>query len=238
MKLDIMAIGVHPDDVELGCGGTLALHASKGASVGIVDLTTGQLGTRGTPEIRVQEAEEAAKILGASIRENLGMEDGYFVNDAKHQLQLIQSIRKYRPDVVLANAPDDRHPDHGRAAQLIKEACFYAGLRKIESQWEGEVQEAWRPKRLYHYIQFRYLTPDLIVDISDHAETKMKAIKAFASQFYDPSSNAPETLISSQRFMHQIESRMTEFGGQIHVNYGEGFITERVPGVSGLLDLK
>ncbi|MCB9227957.1 MAG: bacillithiol biosynthesis deacetylase BshB1 [Chitinophagales bacterium] len=234
MKLDILAIGAHPDDIELACSGTLLKHAKMGKKVGVLDLTKGQLGTRGTPEQRLQEANDAAKILKLAVRENLQMEDGYFVNDADHQKKIITAIRKYRPDVLLINAPDDRHPDHGKAAQLAKDAAFYAGLRKIETTFQGVEQKAWRPKNVYHYIQAKYLKPDFVVDISEEQEEKMKAILAYKSQFYNPNSNEPDTFISSNAFLQFVEARGREMGQICEVAYAEGFIGTRYLGVHDL----
>lgn len=237
-KLDILVIAAHPDDAELGCSGTIAAHIAKGFKVGIVDLTHGEMGTRGTPEIRLQEAEDAARILGLSARENLGFKDIYFKDDEAHQLELIKVIRKYQPEIVLANAITDRHPDHGKGASLASNACFMSGLRKIETELNGELQKAWRPKFVYHYIQNNYIQPDFIVDISAHWDTKVASIMAFKSQFYDPSSKEPASFISSPEFLPFIESRSREFGHRIMVKYGEGFTVERFIGVDNLFDLK
>lgn len=236
MKLDILAIGVHPDDVELGCSGSLLAAISQGKKVGILDLTKGELGTRGTPEGRLQEAQSAAQILGVEWRENVGMADGFFKNDEEHQKLLISYIRKFRPDLVLANAIDDRHPDHGRAAQLINDACFYAGLRKVITVSEdGVEQEAWRPKNVFHYIQDRYIKPDFIVDISAFMDKKIEAIRAFKSQFFVPTynSNEPQSYISTPEFLEFIEARAKELGHAIGVKYGEGFTSYKALGVSG-----
>jgi bacillithiol biosynthesis deacetylase BshB1 len=237
-KLDILVIAAHPDDAELGCSGTIAAHIAKGFKVGIVDLTHGEMGTRGTPEIRLQEAAEAAQILGLSARENLGFKDIYFKDDEAHQLELIKVIRKYQPEIVLANAITDRHPDHGKGASLASNACFMSGLRKIETELDGEFQKAWRPKFVYHYIQNNYIQPDFIVDISAHWDTKVASIMAFKSQFYDPSSQEPASFISSPEFLPFVESRSREFGHRIMVKYGEGFTVERFIGVDNLFDLK
>ncbi len=237
-KLDILVIAAHPDDAELGCSGTIAAHIAKGFKVGIVDLTHGEMGTRGTPEIRLQEAEEAGRILGLSARENLGFKDIYFKDDEAHQLELIKVIRKYQPEIVLANAITDRHPDHGKGASLASNACFMSGLRKIETELDGELQKAWRPKFVYHYIQNNYIQPDFIVDISAHWDIKVASIMAFKSQFYDPSSQEPASFISSPEFLPFIESRSREFGHRIMVKYGEGFTVERFIGVDNLFDLK
>lgn len=238
MKLDILAIGVHPDDVELGCSGTILKHIVQGKKVGILDLTKGELGSRGSRELRLEEADKAAQILGVSVRENLGFADGFFINDKKHQLEIIKILRKYQPDVVLANAPIDRHPDHGRASKLVSEACFYSGLVKVETELDNNKQELWRPKAVYFYIQDRFLQPDFVVDISEHVNKKMEAIMAFSSQFYNPDSNAPETPISSKKFLDFVKSRMANFGRDINADYAEGYTTERVIGVEDITGLK
>ncbi|MCJ8163707.1 bacillithiol biosynthesis deacetylase BshB1 [Pontibacter sp. E15-1] len=238
MKLDILAFASHPDDVELGCAGTLIAHIAAGKTVGIVDLTKGELGTRGTAEIRLQEAEDAAKIMGVSVRDNLGLADGFFRNDREHQLQVIEKIRKYRPEIVLANAVHDRHPDHGRGSELVTEACFKAGLKMIKTTGEdGEQQEAWRPKVIYHFIQDRLITPDIVVDVSPFWEKKMETIRAFRSQFHNPDDASPNTYISSPEFLNFIESRAQEFGHAIGVKYGEGFTADRLVGTRNLFDL-
>lgn len=235
IKLDILAFAAHPDDVELSCAGTLIKHVQAGKKVGIIDLTQGEMGTRGTAELRLQEAEEARKIVGAEIRENLGLKDGFFNPDGEEELMaVIRMIRKYQPEVVLANAIDDRHPDHGRGGALLKRAVFLAGLRRIETVENGVSQEPWRPGKLYHYIQFRYRVPDFVVDISEYFETRQKAVLAFKSQFYDPSSDEPKTLISSENFMKQIEARAREMGSIIGAEYAEGF-ESAVPVEMGLL---
>jgi bacillithiol biosynthesis deacetylase BshB1 len=237
MKLDILVIAAHPDDAELGCSGTIAAQVAKGYKVGIVDLTQGELGTRGTPETRLQEASDAAKILGLSARENLGFKDIYFKDDEFHQMELIKVIRKYQPEIVLANAVTDRHPDHGKGSSLASNACFMSGLRKIETQWNGALQQAWRPKFVYHYIQNNYIQPDFIVDISAYWDVKVSSILAFKSQFYDPESKEPASFISSPEFLPFIESRARELGHRIMATYGEGFTVERCLGVSDLFDL-
>lgn len=238
MKLDILAIGVHPDDVELGCSGTILKHIAQGKRVGILDLTKGELGSRGSAELRIVEANNSAKILGLSARENLGYADGFFSNDKEHQLGIIKMIRKYQPDIVLANAPKDRHPDHGRASQLISEACFYSGLLKIETELEGQKQLHWRPKAVYHYIQDRYIKPDFVVDITAFIDKKMEAIMAFSSQFYDANSTAPKTPISGEEFLNSVKARMIGFGRDIGADYAEGFTVERVIGVDDLTELR
>lgn len=237
MKLDILAFAAHPDDVELSCAGTLHKAVKQGKKVGVVDFTQGELGTRGTPETRRSEAEDSAKILGLSVRENLSFEDGFFRNDKDHQLEVIRMLRRYRPDVVLANAIDDRHSDHGRAAQLAKEACFLAGLAKIETMDDGASQKPWRPKAVYHYIQSIPIEPDFIVDVSDEWEVKMNSVRAFKTQFFDPKSDEPETYISNPRFMEMINSRGIHYGHEIGVQYGEGFTVERKLGVRDITDL-
>ncbi|WP_305982826.1 bacillithiol biosynthesis deacetylase BshB1 [Roseivirga thermotolerans] len=237
MKLDILALAAHPDDVELSCAGTLVKAVSMGKKAGIVDFTQGELGTRGTPEIRMQEAQASAKIMGLSARENLGFRDGFFTNDEAHQLEVIKMIRKYRPEIVLANAISDRHSDHGRASELAREACFLAGLTMIKTEHEGQKQEAWRPKTVYHYIQSIPHDPDIIVDVSSAWSTKLAAIKAFKSQFHDPESKEPATYISSPEFLNMIEARGIHYGHEIGVKYGEGFTVERTPGVSSIFDL-
>lgn len=236
MKLDILAIGVHPDDVELGCSGSVMAAVAQGKKVGILDLTRGELGTRGTPEGRIKESLDAARILGVEVREHLQMADGFFQNDEQHQRQIIPILRKYQPDIVLANAIDDRHPDHGRASRLILEACFYSGLRMIVTHdEEGNVQEAWRPKHVFHYIQDRYIKPDFIVDISDFMDRKIEAIRAFKSQFFVPAYNSdePQSYISTPEFLDFIEARAKEFGHAIGVKFGEGFTSSRALGVKG-----
>lgn len=237
-KLDILVIAAHPDDAELGCSGTIAAHIAKGYKVGIVDLTHGEMGTRGTSEIRLQESAEAARILGLSARENMGFKDIYFKDDEAHQLELIKVIRKYQPEIVLANAITDRHPDHGKGSSLASNACFMSGLRRIETVLDGVSQAAWRPKFVYHYIQNNYINPDFIVDISEHWDTKVASIMAFKSQFFDPSSQEPASFISSPEFLPFVESRSREFGHRIMAKYGEGFTIERFIGVKDLFDLK
>lgn len=238
MKLDILVIAAHPDDAELGCGGTIAKHTSAGKKVGILDLTKGELGTRGTVQTRQTEAAASAKILGVIVRENLGLRDGFFLNDEASQLALIQSIRKYQPEIVLANAIYDRHTDHGKAASLAYQACFLSGLIKIETKDEkGNKQGQWRPTAVYHYIQSQLIEPDFVLDISGYWETKLESIKAFKTQFFDPKSNEPETYISKPGFLKMIESRATEFGHAIGVSHGEGFTVTRYPGVKSLFDL-
>jgi N-acetylglucosamine malate deacetylase 1 len=238
MKLDILAIGVHPDDVELGCSGTIINEIKNGKKVGILDLTQGELGTRGTIETRYQEAATAAMILGVHVRENMKMRDGFFRNDEEHQLQLISAIRKYKPTVVLANALHDRHPDHGRAGKLIAESCFFSGLAKIETKdEEGKSQERWRPAYVLHYLQDRFQEPDILVDITDAFEQRMNAIKAYGTQFHKPDeedSNEPTTYISTPEFLESVVARAKVLGKRIGVKYAEGFITEKKIGIRNL----
>lgn len=227
MKLDILVMAAHPDDAELACSGTIHKQLALGKKVGIVDFTRGELGTRGTPEIRLAESAVATEILGIQVRENIELADGFFVNDQASQLKLIEVIRAYQPDIVLANALEDRHPDHGKGAQLAIDACFLSGLRKIETSRNGETQTEWRPKQVFHYIQDRYLEPDFVVDITIHWATKEAAIRAFRSQFFDPNSSEPASYISSPEFLHFIEARAREMGHKIGVTYGEGFQTQK-----------
>lgn len=237
MKLDILALAAHPDDVELGCGGTILKHISLGRNVGVVDFTRGELGTRGTAETRDREALESSRILGLSMRENLRLTDGFFQNDQPSRLKLIQVIRKYKPEIILANAIYDRHSDHGKASELAHDACFLSGLAKIETLLDGKQQEPWRPKVMYHYIQSQLIQPQIIVDITGFWETKMDAVRAFKTQFYDPSSKEPETYVSSPDFLRMLEARAAEFGHAIGVRYGEGFTVDRFVGVNNLFDL-
>lgn len=237
MKLDILAFGAHPDDVELGCGGTIAKEVAAGKKVGIIDLTRGELGTRGSAEIRDKEAADAAKILGVSVRENLNMRDGFFVNDEEHQLAVIRMIRKYRPDVVLCNAVDDRHIDHGKGSKLVSDACFLSGLRRIETQYDGENQVEWRPSAIYHYIQWKPIQPDVVVDITGFNAKRVEAILAYSSQFYDPNSKDPITPIATKNFRESLDYRAQDLGRLIGVDLGEGFTVERYVGVNSLLDL-
>ena len=237
MKLDILAIGVHPDDVELGCSGTILKEISNGKKAGIVDLTQGELGSRGTIETRYQEAANAARILGIHARENLKMADGFFKNDEEHQRKLVSVLRKYQPEIVFANSLDDRHPDHGRAGKLIADACFLSGLRKVETRDEkGAIQDAWRPKYVFHYIQDRYHEPDFIIDISDVFEKRMESIMAYTTQFYNPENEAdgPQTYISTPAFLDAVISRARMLGKKIGVPYGEGFLSEKSLGIKNL----
>lgn len=237
MKLDILAFGAHPDDVELSCSGTLAKEVSLGKKVGIIDLTRGELGTRGSKEIRDAEAKKAAEIMGIHARENLNMRDGFFVNDEQHQLEIIKMIRKYRPETVLCNAIDDRHIDHPKGSRLVSDACFLSGLRKIETTLNNENQEAWRPKMVYHYIQWKNIEPDFVVDISNFIEIKMQSILAYSSQFYDPNSKEPETPIATKNFIDSVKFRSQDLGRIIGKEYAEGFTVERYLAVNSLSDL-
>jgi bacillithiol biosynthesis deacetylase BshB1 len=235
MKLDVLAIGVHPDDVELGCSGTLIKEVKRGKKAGVIDLTQGELGTRGTIETRFQEAEEAAKIMGVSVRQNLKMRDGFFQNDEAHQLQLIQAIRKYQPEIIIGNILEDRHPDHGRAGQLIYDACFLSGLKQVKTKdEEGREQEKWRPKQLLHYLQDRFYEPDVIVDITEVWEQRLRSIKAYKTQFHNPGSNEDETYISSPEFLESIIARARLLGKRIGVRFAEGFISKKSIGISNL----
>ena len=237
MKLDILAFGAHPDDVELGCAGTLAKEVSLGKSVGIIDLTQGELGTRGSAEIRFQEATNAAQILGVTVRENLKMRDGFFVNDEAHQLKIIKMIRKYQPEIVICNAIEDRHIDHGKGSQLVSDACFLSGLMKIETEINGENQKAWRPKLVYHYMQWKNLTPDFVVDITGFNDKRVASILAYGSQFYNSNSEEPETPIASKNFLESLNYRPKDLGRLIGTDYAEGFTVERYLAVNSLSDL-
>lgn len=238
MKLDILAFGAHPDDVELGCGGTIAKEIALGKKVGIVDLTRGELGTRGTAEIRDKEANAAAQILGVSVRENLHMRDGFFINDEEHQMKIIKMIRKYQPEIVLCNAIDDRHIDHGKGSRLVSDACFLSGLLKIETVLNGENQSAWRPKLVYHYIQWKNIEPDFVVDITGYTDKKADAIMAYSSQFYNPNTNEPATPIATKNFLDSIHYRAQDLGRLIGTDYAEGFTVERYVAVNSLGDLR
>lgn len=233
MKVDILAIGVHPDDVELSCSGTILKHIHQGKTVGILDLTLGELGTRGSAELRTKEATEAAKILGVSFRTQLNFKDGFFENNEEHVRLIIEQIRKCQPEIVLCNAISDRHPDHGRSAKLTADACFYSGLVKIETPG----LQAWRPKAVYHYIQDQFIHPDFVIDVTEHVETKHKAIMAFSSQFYNPNSKEPETPISNKNFLENVNAKMSIWGRAINAQYAEGFTVARYPGVNSLFDL-
>jgi bacillithiol biosynthesis deacetylase BshB1 len=238
MKLDILVLASHPDDAEISCAGTIAKHVALGHKVGIVDLTKGELGTRGTVALRAEEAAASAKILGVAVRENLGLKDGFFQNDPTHQLSVIRAVRKFKPTIVLANAVYDRHVDHGKGASLAYDACFLSGLVRIETvDDDGARQQPWRPNAVYHYIQSLYIEPDFIVDISDYWQKKIEAIRAFKSQFFDPESNETETYVSNPGFVKMLEARAIDWGYAIGAKYGEGFTTRRYPGVRSLLDL-
>ncbi len=231
MKLDILAFGAHPDDVELSCGGTLAKLSSEGKKIGIIDLTQGELGTRGTPQIRKEEATLAANILNITLRENLLFKDGFFINDATHQLKIIEKIRQYKPNIVLCNAIEDRHVDHPKGSELVSNSCFLSGLNKIETKHNGEIQNAWRPKMVFHYIQWKNIEPDFVIDISNYLDIKIEACLAYKSQFYDPNSKEPETPITSANFIESIAYRAKDLGRIIGTQAAEGFTTERYLGL-------
>jgi N-acetylglucosamine malate deacetylase 1 len=234
MKLDILAFGAHPDDVELGCGATLAKEISLGKKVGIVDLTRGELGTRGSADLRDIEAKNAAEILGISVRENLCFEDGFFENNKKNQLEIIKMIRKYQPKIVLCNAIEDRHLDHGKGSKLVSDACFLSGLLKIETSINGEAQEKWRPENVYHYIQWKDIKPDFVVDVSGFIDLKIQAVLAYSSQFFNPKNKEPETPITSRNFIDSVQYRARDLGRLIGVSHAEGFTTERYIAVKNL----
>ena len=237
MKIDILAIGIHPDDVELSCSGTIAKHIALGKKVGILDLTRGELGTRGNAELRTKEANDAAIILGVSFRTQLNLKDCFFENNEENQKKIIEIIRKHQPEIILCNAISDRHPDHGRASKLVSDSSFYSGLIKIETHSDNKIQKAWRPKAVYHYIQDQYIHPDFVIDISDFIDIKHKAIMAYSSQFYNPSSNEPETPISSKHFIESVNSKMSILGRDIGVKFAEGYTVDRYPGINSLFDL-
>ncbi len=237
MKLEILAFGAHPDDVELGCSGTIAKEISLGKKVGIVDLTRGELGTRGSVAIRNAESAEASKILGVSVRENLEMRDGFFVNDEAHQLKVIKMLRKYRPEIVICNAIDDRHIDHGKGSILVSDACFLSGLQQIQTEMDGINQEFHRPKLVYHYIQWKNIVPDFVVDISGFNDIRLASILVYKSQFYDPNSNEVETPIATKNFKDNLNNRAQDFGRLIGVDFAEGFTVERVVAVDSLSSL-
>lgn len=237
MKLDLLVFAAHPDDAELACGGTIIRSVKDGKKVGIVDLTRGELGTRGNADLRMKESAAACKVLGVTARENLGFADGFFQNDGNHQIRVVEMIRKYQPEIILCNAITDRHPDHGRASKLVSESNFYAGLLKVETKLDGKTQSCWRARAVYHYIQDRYIKPDFAIDITEVMEKKMKAIHAYKSQFYSELSKEPDTPISTKGFIESLYARATEFGRQINVKYAEGFTTERITGINSLFDL-
>lgn len=237
MKLDILAIASHPDDVEIACAGTLMAHISKGYKVGVIDLTQGEMGTRGSAALRLIEAQDSAKIIGLEVRENLGLPDCFFQNDPESQKKLIEQIRRFQPEIVLCNAPEDRHPDHGKGSKLAIDSCFYAGLQKIETIWDGQSQTAWRPKQVFHYIQDKFLVPDFVVDITPFWERKTQALKAFGSQFFQPDSSGPQTHISTETFWHFMEARARETGHYIGTTYGEGFLKTKMLEVKDLFGL-
>ena len=238
MKLDILAFAAHPDDVEMSCGATLAKYAKLGKKVGIVDFTKGQMGTRGTPELRMEEAEKSAEILNLAARENLGFEDIYFTNDIEHQLKVVEMLRKYQPEIVLANAQKDRHPDHVKAAEIVKTAVFLSGLNKLETTIEGVKQEPWRPRSVYHYIQSTMLDPDFVVDVTGYWEQRNEAIYAFASQVHMPNSGGTQTFISSPEFMLMLDARGKMLGQSIGAKFGEGFKVNRNLGVTDIFSLR
>lgn len=237
MKLDILAVGSHPDDVELSCSGTIAKEVDRGKKVGILDLTRGELGTRGNAEIRDKEAKAAAEILGVVMRHNLEFSDGFFQNNTAHQLEIIKILRKYRPEIVLCNAVTDRHIDHGKGAKLVSDACFLSGLRKIETINDGKSQEAWRPKQVFHYIQWKNLEPDFVVDISGYMDKKMESVLAYKTQFFDQNSKEPQTPISSSNFLDSITYRARDLGRLINTEHAEGFTVERYVAVDSVFDL-
>jgi bacillithiol biosynthesis deacetylase BshB1 len=239
LKLDILVLSVHPDDAELGCAGTLLKHIAAGKKVGIADLTRGELGTRGSAEIRDTEAADSAQILGLSIRENLGLPDGFFQNTPEYQFKIIEVIRKYQPQIIITNAYHDRHPDHGRAHNLVEEAAFLAGLRKVETHLDGSLQQAWRPELVLHFIQDSYIKPDILIDVTEYWDKKIESIRAFKSQFFNPEwEDEPQTYISSPDFIQIIEARAREFGKSIRVKYAEGFTSRKILGVDDLFDLR
>jgi bacillithiol biosynthesis deacetylase BshB1 len=240
LKLDILVLSVHPDDAELGCAGTILKHIALGKKVGIVDLTRGELGTRGSAEIRDKEAAEAGKILGLAARENLAIPDGFFENTKEYQLKVIAAIRKYQPEIIITNAYHDRHPDHGRACELVTDSAFLSGLRKIETYYEdGKLQEPWRAKILLHFIQDVYIKPDIVIDVTDYWDKKIESIFAYGSQFYNPNwEGEPQTYISSPEFIAVVEARAREFGKDIHVKFAEGFTSKKILGVDNLFNLR
>jgi bacillithiol biosynthesis deacetylase BshB1 len=236
-KVDILAFGAHPDDVEISAGGTIAKHIALGQKIAFVDLTRGELGTRGTAETRDQEARDAAQILGISARINLDLGDGFFEHNRENLIKIIETIRYFQPDLVLANAITDRHPDHAKGAKLVAEACFLSGLTKIKTDWEGIPQHAWRPKNLFHYIQDRYIKPDFAIDVTDYIETKFKALKCYKTQFYDPNSSEPQTPISGPSFFTFLDSRMRDVGREMQVDFAEGFTASRLIGIENFINI-
>jgi len=239
IKLDILVLPVHPDDAELGCAGTILKHVAIGKKVGIVDLTRGELGTRGSAEIREQEATDAAHILGLSVRENIGIPDGFFQNTPEYQLKVIEAIRKYQPEIVITNAYHDRHPDHGRANELVEASAFLSGLRKIETHFNDELQQPWRPGLVLHFIQDNYIMPDILIDVTEHWDKKIESVLAYGSQFHNPEwQHEPQTYISSPDFIQVVEARAREFGKSIQVKYAEGFTSRKILGVDSLFDLR
>ena len=235
MKIDLLAFGVHPDDVELGCAGVLLAEKKNGKKIGIVDLTQGELGTRGTAATRKEEAENAAKILGADVRENLMMADGFFENNEINQRKIITVLRKYQPEIIFCNAPEDRHPDHGRSAKMVEDAAFLAGLSKVETFYNNELQKAWRPKYVFNFIQDRYLKPDFVIDISEEMEIKLASVKAYKTQFFNPDAqDGPQTYISSPEFLEGVIARAAMFGKMIGVKYAEGFLSKKTIGINSI----
>jgi len=233
MKIDILVFGAHPDDVELGCGGTVIKLISQGKKVAIIDLTKGELGTRGTPQTRKEECKNATKILGVEIRENMDFKDGFFENDEKHKLELIKKIREYCPEIVITNAPSDRHPDHGRASQIVLDACFLSGLEKVETK-----QKVWRPKAIYHYIQFTHLQPDFVIDISGQMKKKIEAVKTYKTQFFNADSKETETIISKKGFLESVKYRAKDLGRLSNCEFAEGFISHQMLKVDSFFDIK
>ncbi|MEO0470398.1 MAG: bacillithiol biosynthesis deacetylase BshB1 [Bacteroidota bacterium] len=237
MKLDILVLTAHPDDAEMSCGGTLMKAVDAGLKVGIVDLTRGEMGSRGTPELRKEEAAKASEIMGVHARDNLGYRDGFFTNDETHQRGIIQQIRRFQPEVIITNAPKDRHPDHGKAAALVRDAAWYSGLRKLETDWDGAKQVHWRPKKVMHIIQDHELQPDVVVDISDYYEKRLTAIKAYGSQFFNPQHKEEQTYISTERFWRFLEARARNMGHLIGATFGEGFIVDQAVKINTPMDL-
>lgn len=239
LKLDILILAVHPDDAELGCAGIIMKHLALGKKVGIIDLTRGELGTRGSAEIRDKEAAAAAKILGLTVRENLAIPDGFFENTRQYQLKVIEAIRKYQPEIIITNAYHDRHPDHGRACNLVSDAAFLSGLRKVETYLDSQPQEPWRANLLMHFIQDMYIQPDIVIDVTEYWDKKLESIFAYGSQFHNPEwEGEPQTYISSPEFIAVVESRAREFGKAINVKFAEGFTSRKILGVDNLFDLR